>query len=192
MAYTRIKYSKGIPYLYRVESYREDGKVKQRVLQYLGRVNIDSKITQIKSALHTSEFQEKEMQKRADWNQEGKREMYEEEVKQEQEEQIRLKKKLIVYERHQKKLGTTFQSDLKQEYDSMHTERRGSMVRIPDVWQKMEKKGYTRKEFEKELFTMEKKREIELQTASDPKLVKDKKDAIDHPSRGLITYVVWR
>jgi len=170
--------------------------VKQRHLQYLGPVNIDSKITEIESVLQTSEFQEKEMQKRADWNQEGEREMYESEVKREQEEQTRLKKKLVVYERHQKKLGTTsktnFKHDFQQEYDSMHTERRGSMVRIPDLWKKMEKKGYSRKEFEKELFAMEKKREIELQTASDPKLVKDKKDAIDHPSRGLITYVVWR
>jgi hypothetical protein len=93
------------------------------------------------------------------------------------------------------RVGTTktnFKQDFQQEYDLMYAERKGSMVRIPDLWQKMKNKGYSRKEFEKELFAMEKKREIELQTASDPRLVKDKKDAIDHPSRGLITYVVWR
>jgi hypothetical protein len=38
MAFIRTKRVKGILYGYRVESYRQGGKVRQRVLSYLGRV----------------------------------------------------------------------------------------------------------------------------------------------------------
>ena len=37
MAYLRTKWIKGHPYLYRQESYRENGKVKTRTVEYLGR-----------------------------------------------------------------------------------------------------------------------------------------------------------
>ena len=37
MAYLRTKWIKGYPYLYLQESYRENGKVKTRTLEYLGR-----------------------------------------------------------------------------------------------------------------------------------------------------------
>lgn len=124
-------------YKYLVKNYRENGKSKQKVLKYLGRVYDEVGTTQ-------------------------------------------------------SKVGTTFKKDLKQEYDSMFKEKRGSMVRIPDLWYKMRRKGYNREEFEEGLFELEKQRIIELQIASDKRLVKDKEDAIDHPSRGLINYVVWR
>ena len=37
MAFLRTKRVKGINYLYRVESYRQGTRVRQRVLEYLGR-----------------------------------------------------------------------------------------------------------------------------------------------------------
>ena len=37
MAFVRSKTVKGKRYLYRVESYRDHGKVRQRVLEYIGR-----------------------------------------------------------------------------------------------------------------------------------------------------------
>lgn len=37
MSYIRTKTVKGHEYRYLVESYREGGKVKQRILKYLGR-----------------------------------------------------------------------------------------------------------------------------------------------------------
>jgi len=39
MAFIRRKKVKGITYYYIVESYKEEGKVKQRVLLYLGTAN---------------------------------------------------------------------------------------------------------------------------------------------------------
>lgn len=39
MSFVRSKKVKGIPYLYRVESYREAGRVRQRVLAYLGKAD---------------------------------------------------------------------------------------------------------------------------------------------------------
>jgi len=39
MVFIRRKKVKGITYYYIVESYKEDGKVKQRVLCYLGTAN---------------------------------------------------------------------------------------------------------------------------------------------------------
>jgi len=167
MAFTRIKYSKGRPYLYRVENYREGGKVRQRHLQYIGPVNVDSKITEIESALQTSESQEKEMQKRADWNQEGDKVMYEREVKQEQEEQKRLNKKLAVYERHQKKLGTTindktFMNVVNQSYES--SKKLGKMVHVPELTEKIQKNtGLSKEQVHEKLYDAYKEKTIDLQ-----------------------------
>ena len=38
MAYVRVKTIKGRPYRYLVEGVREDGRVRQRVIKYLGPV----------------------------------------------------------------------------------------------------------------------------------------------------------
>ena len=37
MAFVRVKIIYGIAYEYLVENYREDGKVRQRMVEYLGR-----------------------------------------------------------------------------------------------------------------------------------------------------------
>ena len=167
MAYTRIKYSKGRPYLYRVESYREEGKVKQRILQYIGPVNIDSQVQSIKRALRTSDFQEKEMQKRADWNQEGDREMYQDSANREKKEQVLLKKKLAVYERHQKKLGTTYNDKkflevVEQSYES--SKKLGDMAHVPELTEKIQKNtGLSKEQVHKKLYESYKKKEIDLQ-----------------------------
>lgn len=42
MSYIVIKKVKGHEYKYEVESYRIEGKVKQRILHYLGRVDVDA------------------------------------------------------------------------------------------------------------------------------------------------------
>jgi hypothetical protein len=39
MSFERIKTIKGKKYGYKVESYREDGKIKQRILEYHGRID---------------------------------------------------------------------------------------------------------------------------------------------------------
>ena len=86
-----------------------------------------------------------------------------------------------------------FKKELKTSYDTINfNERRGGMIPIPKLWDELSKKGVERTQFEDELFKLEKEQIIELQIANDPKLVSDQKKSIQHPSRGLINYVVWR
>lgn len=87
----------------------------------------------------------------------------------------------------------SFSSSLRSHYEQINTvERRGGMVPIPKLWDKLQIEGFSRDDFVNGLFELERQRTIELQTASDPKVVRDVEKAIDHPSRGLINYVIWR
>ncbi|OLS19275.1 MAG: hypothetical protein HeimC3_46410 [Candidatus Heimdallarchaeota archaeon LC_3] len=82
---------------------------------------------------------------------------------------------------------------LKEKYNKINiSERKGGMVPIPKLWHEMDLENISRSQFESELFDLEKERIIELQTASDPKIVRDRDKSIYHPSRGLINYVIWR
>jgi len=86
-----------------------------------------------------------------------------------------------------------FQERLRYHYNRMNTqERRGGMVPIPRLWDELSVDGFSRNDFVSGLYELERQRIIELQTASDPKVVRDAEKAIDHPSRGLINYVIWR
>ncbi len=86
-----------------------------------------------------------------------------------------------------------FTSELKNAYETINSnEGRGGMVPIPKLWDALSIIGVPRSQFEDELFRLEKERVIELQIASDPKLVNDKDKSIQHPSHGLLNYVVWR
>lgn len=86
-----------------------------------------------------------------------------------------------------------FSSKLRTYYEKINTEeRRGGMVPIPRLWDELRVDGFSRNDFVSGLFELERQRIIELQTASDPKVVRDAKKAINHPSRGLINYVIWR
>lgn len=114
---------------------------------------------------------------------------------QELEERIKVLEKLTAEEVQQNKKYSSddFKELLKEEYNRINfMEKRGGMVPIPNLWDELTKKGIGRNQFEEELFKLEKERIIELQIASDPKLVKEKDKSINHPSRGLINYVVWR
>ncbi len=89
---------------------------------------------------------------------------------------------------------SVFKKDLKNEFDIINIqERRGGMVRIPDLYNEM-KDDYSKEEFQQNLLELEKERVIELQTASDPKLIpeNERKIGIVHESRGHLNYVVWR
>lgn len=87
----------------------------------------------------------------------------------------------------------SFRSSLRSHYEKINTEeRRGGMVPVPKLWDKLQIDGFSRNDFVSGLFELERQRTIELQTASDPKVVRDAEKAIDHPSRGLINYVIWR
>lgn len=117
---------------------------------------------------------------------------------------IRLEKRIEVLESHL--LGKTqsetkkaefnledFPTRLKFHYGKINSEeRRGGMVPIPKLWDSLKVEGFSRESFVNGLFELERKRIIELQTASDPKVVREAEKAIDHPSRGLINYVIWR
>ena len=86
-----------------------------------------------------------------------------------------------------------FLDDLKHHYDWINTrERKGGMVPIPGLWDMLKKDGYKREDFENGLFELEKNRTIDLQVASDHKLLKEPEKAIKHSKRGYINYVVWR
>lgn len=89
--------------------------------------------------------------------------------------------------------SSEFKEILKKKYDLINfNERRGGMIPIPQLWDELHKEGIDRQQFEQELFVLERERVIELQIASDPILVKEREKSIEHPSRGLINYVVWR
>jgi len=117
---------------------------------------------------------------------------------------IRLEKRIEVLET--KILGTfpteiaktefsleNFSTRLKLHYEKINSEeRRGGMVPIPKLWDKLQNEGFNREHFNSGLFELERQRVIELQTASDPKIVHESDKAIKHPSRGLINYVIWR
>ena len=86
-----------------------------------------------------------------------------------------------------------FQDRLRHYYEIINTqERRGGMVPIPKLWDKLQSEGFSRENFVSGLYELERQRAIELQTASDPKVVREADKAITHPSRGLINYVIWR
>ena len=86
-----------------------------------------------------------------------------------------------------------FQNRIKFHYNEINREeRRGGMVPIPHLWDRLHKEGINRKDFEDGLFELERQRIIELQIASDPKIVREPDKAIYHPSRGMINYVIWR
>lgn len=86
-----------------------------------------------------------------------------------------------------------FVSRLKYYYEKINSEeRRGGMVPIPKLWDKLQIEGFSRNNFVSGLFELERQRIIELQTASDPKVVRGAEKAIKHSSRGLINYVIWR
>jgi hypothetical protein len=62
MPFIRTKLVKGIAYYYLVESYREDGKVRQRVLAYLGKHStVNAALAywrkQVRSATHSADKQ---------------------------------------------------------------------------------------------------------------------------------------
>ena len=85
-----------------------------------------------------------------------------------------------------------FKTRLQQEYERINRETRsGGMVRIPDLWRSMS--HWINKElFVKYLFDLEEQRVIDLQIASDERLVSSPEEGIRHPTRGLIYYIVWR
>lgn len=93
-----------------------------------------------------------------------------------------------------------FQSDLRKHYNKIDKdERRGGMVQIHSVYTKMDK-DYSPKEFKGFLLELEKERDtIDLQTASDPNLLKSKNREFLEESelsstngRGYINYVIFR
>ena len=68
MAFIRSKTVKGKSYLYRVESYREHGKVRQRVLEYIGRAEPAAKTAPKKKKKKETKIKtnkSKEVKKRA-------------------------------------------------------------------------------------------------------------------------------
>ena len=92
-------------------------------------------------------------------------------------------------------ISVQFKHDLKKEYDLINEQKRaGGMVRIPDLWREMKNAGYSRAEFERELFRLEKERIIEMQSASQPRFIPehDRKLGIPLPQRGHLNYVVFR
>ena len=117
-------------------------------------------------------------------------------------------KKLKITQNTLKKTMTpkTFESSLKKEFDLINsTERKGGTVPINDLYHEMKGK-ISKKQFREQLIRLEGERKIDLQTASDHKLVKDRSGSftVDHKgriveyddqhptNRGLINYVVWR
>ena len=91
-------------------------------------------------------------------------------------------------------ISAQFEHDLKREYDLIDRNKRaGGMIRIPDLWREMKGQGYTRSEFEQELFRLENKRIIDIQTAH-PSMVPehDRKLGIPHHRRGHLNYVLFR
>lgn len=62
MAFIRIKMVKGKPYSYLVENYREGGKVRQRVLKYLGAGDLRSQnVSSISTQLGTTTKKKREV-----------------------------------------------------------------------------------------------------------------------------------
>ncbi|PWI49511.1 hypothetical protein CEE45_01585 [Candidatus Heimdallarchaeota archaeon B3_Heim] len=68
------------------------------------------------------------------------------------------------------------------------------MIPIPDLWREMKDQGYTRSEFERELFRLENERTIDIQTASQPRFISDsdRNLGIPHQRRGHLNYVLFR
>lgn len=92
-------------------------------------------------------------------------------------------------------ISAQFEHDLKKSYDMINEQQRaGGMVRIPDLWREMKGHDYSRAEFERELFRLEKERTIEMQAASQPRFIPeyDRKLGIPLPRRGHLNYVVFR
>lgn len=92
-------------------------------------------------------------------------------------------------------ISVQFEHDLKKSYDLINEQKRaGNVVRIPDLWRELKDAGYSRAEFERELFRLEKERTIEMQAASQPRFIPeyDRKLGIPHSRRGHLNYVVWR
>ena len=85
-----------------------------------------------------------------------------------------------------------FLSLLKVEYDLLKSAGlRGGLVTIPELWQRLQGK-VSRSLFERYLLQMESLQIVDLQVASDRRLVKDPKQGINHPKRGLIYFLSWR
>ncbi len=85
-----------------------------------------------------------------------------------------------------------FKKRLQQEYERIDRETRsGGMVKIPLIWKAMSA-WISREEFVNFLFQLEEQRIIDLQIASDERLVDSPDEGIRHPTRGLIYYIVWR
>jgi len=68
--------------------------------------------------------------------------------------------------------------------------RWGGRVEIPILRKRMS--SLSSDEFTHFLFELEKQRIIDLQIASDPSVVDSPEDGIQHPTRGLIYYIIWR
>ena len=86
-----------------------------------------------------------------------------------------------------------FTNLLRKSYDLINfQEKRGGLIPIPKLWDEMNKKGVSRSQFENELYSLEIKGVIDLQTAGDSSLIKDSDKSLKHHTRGLINYVVWR
>lgn len=109
-----------------------------------------------------------------------------------------LEKKLGGKESSQGNIETTisteeFTNHLRKSYDLINIQgRHGGMIPIPKLWKEMNKHGVSWDEFKSELFNLEKKGVIDLQSAGDPSIFTENDKTIQDPIRGYINYVVWR
>ena len=86
-----------------------------------------------------------------------------------------------------------FVKKLKIFYDKIDIQHgRGGMIPIPLIWNKFKDERIQWEHFINYLYELEKERVIDLQIASDSKLIPNPELAIDDSFRGLLYYIVWR
>ena len=86
-----------------------------------------------------------------------------------------------------------FVKKLKIFYDKIDIQHgRGGMIPIPLIWNKFKDERIQWEHFINYLYELEKERVIDLQIASDSKLIPNPELAIDDSIRGLLYYIVWR
>lgn len=120
----------------------------------------------------------------------------------------RLTKKIDLLEARMKKLeqlniiqpkttnsisSRSFNELLHKNYDLIdYNTNKNGLVSIATLWDKLQKHGVTRSQFETELFTLEKDGVIELKTVKGNKNALDESKALHTSNGGIIDFIKWK
>lgn len=82
---------------------------------------------------------------------------------------------------------------LHKNYDLIdYNTKQNGLVSIANLWDKLQKHGVTRMQFENELFTLEKDGVVELKPAKGSKDSLDESKALRTPNGGIIDFIKWK